>query len=97
LVSLPVDTASRTSKHEPQQHHKLIVDSNFIAITEPYDSNQRKAYYHGKSSTNYAIQVQIACDFNHHIVHVSECYRGSVHDITILRDSGLLDYVEESV
>ncbi|CAF4951647.1 unnamed protein product [Rotaria sp. Silwood1] len=97
LVSLPADLASRRSKHGPQQHHKLIVDSISIAIPEPSDANQRKAYCYGKSSTNYAIKVQITCDFNHHIVHVSDCYRGSTHDITILRNSGLLDYVEESV
>ncbi|CAF3663992.1 unnamed protein product [Rotaria sordida] len=97
LVSLPVDLASRRSKHGPQQQYKLIVDSTSIAIPEPSDSNQRKAYCYGKSSTNYAIKVQIACDFNHHIVHVSDCYRGSTHDITILRNSGLLDYVEESL
>ncbi|CAF1579689.1 unnamed protein product [Rotaria sp. Silwood1] len=97
LVSLLADLASRRSKHGPQQHHKLIVDSTSIAIPEPSDANQRKAYYYGKSSTNYAIKVQITCDFNHHIVHVSDCYRGSKHDITILRNSGLLDYVEESV
>ena len=75
----------------------MIVDSTFIAIPEPYDSDQRKAYYHLKSPTNYAIKVQIACDFNYQIVHVSECYRGSVHDITILRESGLLEHVNDSV
>ncbi|CAF4011899.1 unnamed protein product [Rotaria sordida] len=96
-LSLPADIASSVSKHGPEEHHKLIVDSTFIAIPEPHDSNQRKAYYHAKSSTNYAIKVQIACDFNHHIVHVSECYHGSVHDITVLRQSGLLEYAEESV
>ncbi|CAF1325940.1 unnamed protein product [Rotaria sordida] len=73
------------------------VDSTVIAIPEPYDSEQRKAYNHAKSPTNYAIKVQIACDFRHRIVHVSECYQGSVHDITVLRDSGLLEHVEDSV
>ena len=96
LVWIPVDIASRTSKHRPQ-HHKLIVDSTFITIPEPYDSNQRRAYYHAKSWTNYALKVQIACDFNHHLVHVSECYPGSVHDITVLRASGLLERAKESV
>jgi hypothetical protein len=84
-------------RHGPQQHHKLIVDSTCIAIPEPSDSDQRKAHYHGKSSTNYGLKVQIACDFNHRIVHVSECCRGSVHNITLLRQSGLLEYAEESV
>ncbi|CAF3852707.1 unnamed protein product, partial [Rotaria sp. Silwood1] len=97
LISIPTNLSSSKTPHGPQQHHKLIVDSTFIAIPEPYDSEKRKAYYHAKSSTNYALKVQIACDFNHRIVHVSECYRGSVHDITILRESGLLEHVNDAV
>ncbi|CAF1561330.1 unnamed protein product, partial [Rotaria sordida] len=97
FVSLPADLPNRRTPHGPQQHHKLIVDSTFIAIPEPHDSEQRKQYYHAKSPTNYAIKVQIACDFRHRIVHVSECYHGSKHDITVLRESGLLEHVEESV
>ena len=97
LISLPVNLASERTPHGPEQHHQLIVDSTCIAIPEPYDTDQRKAYYHIKSPTNYGIKVQIACDFYHRIVHVSECYRGSVHDITVLRDSGLLEHVNDSV
>ncbi|CAF1346933.1 unnamed protein product, partial [Didymodactylos carnosus] len=78
--------------HGPEQHHKLIVGSTSIAIPEPHDSEQRKAYYHAKSPTNYAIKVQIACDFRHRVVHP-----GSKHDITVLRESGLLEHVEEAV
>ena len=50
-----------------------------------------------ESSINDALKVQIACDFRHQIVHVSECYRGSVHDITVLRDWGLLEHVNDSI
>jgi hypothetical protein len=75
----------------------LIVDSTFIAIPQPDDSDQCKVYYHAKSPTNYAVKIQIACDFHHRIVHVSKCYNGSVHDITILRESGLLEHVNDSV
>ncbi|CAF4827017.1 unnamed protein product, partial [Rotaria sp. Silwood2] len=97
LISLPVNMASKRTPHGPEQHHKLIVDSTFIANPEPYDSDRRKMYYHSKSPTNYARKIQIACDFHHRIVHVSECYQGSVHDITVLRDSGLLAHVNDSV
>ncbi|CAF1359039.1 unnamed protein product [Rotaria sordida] len=89
--------SNRTTAHGPEEHHKLIVDSASIAAPQPHDSQQRKAYLHSKSATNYAFKVQIACDFNHRIVHVSECYRGSIHDITILRESGLLERVDNSV
>ncbi|CAF1158057.1 unnamed protein product [Rotaria sordida] len=97
LISLPVNVANNRTPHGPERHHKLIVDSTFIVIPEPYDSDQHKAYYHLKSPTNYAIKIQIVCDFHHRIVHVSECYHGSAHDITVLRESGLLEHVNDSV
>ncbi|CAF4936614.1 unnamed protein product, partial [Rotaria sp. Silwood1] len=97
LVSLPIDMDSRHTAHGPEEHHKLIVDTTSIAVPQPIDSKQRKAYFNSKSATNYAFKVQIACDFNYRIVHVSECYLGSVHDITILRESGLLEHVNDSV
>ncbi|CAF4575391.1 unnamed protein product [Rotaria sp. Silwood2] len=97
LILLPDDMDDEATAHGPEQYHKLIVDSTFIAIHQPEDSDQRKAYYHAKSPTNYAFKIQITCDFNHRIVHVSKCYQGSVHDITVLRESGLLEHTEEHV
>lgn len=97
LISLPTDMSNRTTAHDPEEHHKLIDDSTSIAISQSSDSTQRKAYCHAKSPANYAFKVQIACDFQHRIVHVSECYKGSVHDLTVLRESELLEYVNDSV
>ncbi|CAF1290311.1 unnamed protein product [Rotaria sordida] len=97
LISLPALMFNRTTAHGPEEHHKLVVDSTSIAVPQSDDSQQRKAYFHSKNATNYAFQLQIACDFNHRIVHVPECYRGSVHDITILRESCLLEHVNDSV
>ncbi|CAF4339497.1 unnamed protein product, partial [Rotaria sordida] len=57
LISFPADIAKRRTPHGPEQNHKLIVDSTVVAIPEPYDSEQRKAYYHAKSPTNYASKV----------------------------------------
>ncbi|CAF1531107.1 unnamed protein product [Adineta ricciae] len=54
-------------------------------------------YYYAKSPTNYAFKIQITGGFNHRIVHASRCYPGSVHDLTILRESELLYYTEENV
>ncbi|CAF4234485.1 unnamed protein product [Rotaria sp. Silwood2] len=97
LMSFPAGMDNRRILHGPEEHHKLIVDSTFITIPQPDNLAQRKAYYHAKSSTNYALKVQIACDFRHRIIHVSECYHESVHDITVLRESGLLEHVNDSV
>ncbi|CAF3777202.1 unnamed protein product [Rotaria sordida] len=43
VFSLPADMSSRTTAHGSEEHHKLIVDSTFIAIPQPNDSTQRKA------------------------------------------------------
>ncbi|CAF3833624.1 unnamed protein product [Rotaria sp. Silwood1] len=76
------------------------MDEKQVAIKQQFqalDNDQRKAYYHSKSPTNYAFKIQLACDFSHRIVNVSECYHGSVHDITNLRESRLLEHTEETV
>ena len=78
LVVLSDNIDDETTIRGPERHHKLIVDSTFVAIHQPEDSAQRKAYYHIKSPTNYAFKVHIACDFHHRTVHVSRCYPGSV-------------------
>jgi hypothetical protein len=96
-VVLPDDMDDEDTTHGPEQYHKLIVDSTCIPTDQPEDREERKTYYHGKSPTNYGFKVQIACGFRHRIVHVSEFFKGSVHDLTILRESGLLEYVEDNV
>lgn len=97
FIVLPDDIDDEDAIHGPEHHHKLIVDSTFIAIHQPEDADDRRAHYHAKSPTNYAFKIQIACDFNHRIVHVSDCYQGSTHDMTILRASGLLQHTQENV
>ena len=97
LVVLPDNIDDETTICEPERHHKLIVDSTFIANHQSKGSAQRKAYYHVKSPTTYAFKLQIACGFHHRVVHVSRCYPSSVHDIKILRESGLLEHSQEDV
>ena len=53
ITSIPANLSSRRTPHGAQEYQKLIVDSTCIAIPEPYDSEQHRAYYHMKSSTNY--------------------------------------------
>ena len=97
LISLPDDVDEDDTIHGPEQHHKLIVDSMYIAINSPEDYTERKIFYHAKSATNYAFKIQITCDFHHRIVHVFSCHQGSTHDINILRESGLLEYAHEDI
>ena len=97
FISLPTNISNKTTPHGPEEYHKLIVDSTFIAIPQSDDSTESKAYYHAKSPTNYSLKVQIPCDLRHRIVYVSECHKGNMHDITILRESGLLEHLNDSV
>ena len=60
FISLLTSISNRTTPHGPKEHHKSIVDFTFIAIPQPDDSTERKAYYHVNSPTNNALKVQIA-------------------------------------
>ncbi|CAF4171012.1 unnamed protein product [Rotaria sp. Silwood2] len=42
LISLSGDMSNRTTPHGPEEHHKLIVDSTFIAISQRDDLDQHK-------------------------------------------------------
>ncbi|CAF3811031.1 unnamed protein product [Rotaria sp. Silwood1] len=97
FVPAQVSIATRSTSHETQNYNKLLVHSTVIAISPPNELKQRKAYYHKKSPTNYGFKIQIASDFHHRIVHVSQCYHGGVNGLTILRESGLLTDIEKDV
>ena len=95
FISLSTNMPNETTPLGPEEHHKLMVDSTFITIPQSDDSTEHKAYYHVKNPTNYALKVQIVCDFRQRKMHVSECYKDSihVHGIIILRESGLLEHL----
>lgn len=87
ISSFPVNLASQWTPHGAQQHHELIVYLPGIAIPGPYDRDSCKKHYHTKIPTNCGIKVQIADDYHHRIVH----------DMIVLRDSGLLEHVNNPV
>jgi hypothetical protein len=83
----PVDNTSPYSTRSTLQNVRLIVDSTFIPLPkEPF----YPFLYHPKSPTKSALKVEIACDLSHRIVNVSDVVYGSVHDMKLLRQSGLL-------
>ena len=88
----PVDDTSPYSTRSTLQQVRLIVDSTFI----PLPKEPRYPFlFHPKSPTKSALKVEIAVDLSHRIVNVSDIYYGSVHDMRILRQSGLLKQVNE--
>jgi len=83
----PVDNTSPYSTRSTLPKVRLIVDSTFIALPkEP----RHPFLFHPKSPTKSALKVQISCDLSHRIVDVSDVVYGSVHDMTLLRQSGFL-------
>jgi hypothetical protein len=96
LVVLPDSMDdNKTTACESKQHPKLLVQSFLIPANRPIDFKKDEAFYNEKSLTGYAFKVQIACDFHHRIVHASKCYPGSTPDITILRESGLFEHIQD--
>ena len=97
LIWLPDEIDDDDTMRRPKKHHRLILNSTYIANNQSEDSTQRKTCYHAKSPTNYAFKIQITCDFHHQTVHISNCYQRSTHDINILMESGLLEHAHEDV
>jgi hypothetical protein len=88
----PVDDTSPYSTRSTLPKVRLIVDTTFI----PLPKEPRYPFlFHPKSPTKSALKVEIAVDLSHRIVNVSGVQYGSAHDMTILRQSGLLKQVND--
>ena len=71
---------------------KIIVDTTFVPLPKsPFLPKD----YHKKSPMKAAWKYEIACDFSHRIVSVSDDYHGGAHDMRIIRESGLLDQASD--
>lgn len=70
---------------------RLVVDSTFLILPRHKDKAERKTYYHFKSPTRQALKWQLAVTTDGDPFHVSAVVPGSTADVTLLRDSGLLD------
>ena len=89
----PIDHTSPISTRSSLQHVKILVDSTFLPLPKtPFDPT----HYHMKSPTKSAWKFEIACDLSHRIVNVSKAYRGAVHDMRIIRESGTLQQASAS-
>jgi hypothetical protein len=68
---------------------RLAIDCSHTPIRQPITNELRRRFFYKKSETNYAFKWLDACDMKGQIIYVSNVYAGSVHDITILRNSPL--------
>lgn len=92
LMIVPISSSAPSSRMPSLENVRLIIDSTFIPLPA---AEKGKKYYHKKSPTKAALKFEIACDLSHKIVNVSDCVRGSVHDMKLVRQSGVLKQMNE--
>ena len=92
LLIYPADDSSPESNLSTLSAVKLAVDTTFIPLPRtPYNPK----LFHPKSPTKAAWKFQVTCDFTHRIVDVGDAEVGSMHDITVLLRSGVLEQQTE--
>lgn len=72
----------------------LVIDSTFVPTPRPVTADERRALFHPKSPTKFALKVQISCSINNLIVHVSDVVKGSMHDKTLLDTTNVLSQLK---
>lgn len=70
---------------------RLVIDSTFLILPHHSDAEERKRCYHMKSPTRQALKWQLAVTTDGVPFHISDVVYGSKADVTLLRESGLLD------
>jgi hypothetical protein len=70
---------------------RLVVDSTFLILPHNSNATERKTYYHMKSPTRQALKWQLAVSTDGEPFHISNVVHGSMADVTLVRESGLLD------
>jgi hypothetical protein len=74
---------------------QLIVDAKEQPFRRPDGWDSQKAFYSGKRK-QHTIKYQVGVTPDGRVGSVSVSVPGSVHDLTLLRGSGLLDHLEEA-
>lgn len=92
LLIQPIPSNAPSSRTASLQHVKLIIDSTFIPLPA---AEKQPRYYHKKSPTKAALKVEIDCDLRHRIVNVSDVVNGAMHDMRLVRESGILDQMNK--
>ena len=89
----PITPDAPSSIKPTLDHVKIIIDSTFIPLPK---AEKDPKYYHPKSPTKSALKVEIDCDLRHRIVCVSAVVKGSVHDMKLVRGSGILAMINDN-
>ena len=70
---------------------RLVIDSTWLTLPHNSNADERKTYYHMKSPTRQGLKWQLAVSTDGEPFHMSNVVHGSKADVTLLRESGLLD------
>lgn len=92
LLILPIDRSAPSSRRAALPRVKIVIDSTFIPLPK---TEKRPQFFHLKSPTKAAMKVEIDCDLRHRIICVSNVVNGSVHDMRLVRQSGILQQMND--
>lgn len=84
---MPLSSTAPSSNMSTLSHVKVIIDSTSLDLPEAI---RDRSLYHPKSSTGNALKYELACDLHYRIISVSRVVHGSIHDLTLARQSGIL-------
>jgi DDE superfamily endonuclease len=73
---------------------KILIDGKEQAFRRPQGWDQQKPFYSGKKK-RHTVKNQIVCTPEGRIGGVSETAPGSTHDLTLMREDGILDRLDE--
>jgi hypothetical protein len=93
LLIQPIPASAPSSRKCTLDNVRLIIDSTFIPLPK---AEKRPEYFHIKSPTKAALKFEIDCDLRHRIVCVSEVVNGAMHDMNLVRRSGILQQMNDN-
>jgi hypothetical protein len=93
LLIQPIPVSAPSSRMSTLENVRLIIDSTFLPLPK---AEKRPEYMHIKSPTKAALKFEIDCDLRHRIVCVSEVVNGAMHDMNIVRRSGILQQMNDN-
>jgi len=91
LIQL-ISADAPSSRFPSLEHVRIVIDSTFIPLPA---AEKRPKYYHPKSPTKSALKVEIDSDLTHRIVCVSDAVNGAMHDMRLIRQSGILNQMND--
>lgn len=91
LLIHPIDSSAPSSRKPWLEKVKIIIDSTHIPLPP---TRRDTSLYHPKSKTGSALKFEVDCDLTHRIICCSNVVKGSVNDMRLVRQSGILSQMD---